>query len=341
MSIKLETLGWDAGFAADLPPHHVAARVVRVDRGVCDVVGVGGDQRVAYSGAVKRAAAEDPVKLPCVGDWVAIDGEVRAILPRRTAIVRTGASPGVSRGQVLAANVDIVYIAEPAVPDVDLGRVERLLALAWTSGAQPVVLITKADLTPVDIASVEAAAPGAIVSAISSVTGQGLTAVALDAGQTAVVLGRSGAGKSTLVNALAGANVMDTQDIRATDGRGRHTTVHRELLVLPGGGMIIDTPGLRSIGVYDADEGLAQVFADIEDLADRCRFTDCVHESEPGCAVLAAVDDGELTARRLASWRKLQREARWMASRTDARIRAEETRKWKAITKSVRGTIRP
>jgi ribosome biogenesis GTPase len=341
MSFELETLGWDAGFAADLPPHHLAARVVRVDRGACDVLGVDGEQRVAYSGAVKRAAAEDPVELPCVGDWVAIDGEVRAILPRRTAIVRTGASPGVSRGQVLAANVDIVYIAEPAVPDVDLGRVERLLALAWTSGAQPVVLITKADLTPVDIASVEAAAPGAIVSAISSVTGQGLTTVALRAGQTAVVLGRSGAGKSTLVNALAGADVMDTQDIRATDGRGRHTTVHRELLVLPGGGMIIDTPGLRSVGVYDADEGLAQVFADIENLAERCRFTDCVHESEPGCAVLAAVDDGALTPRRLASWRKLQREARWMASRTDARLRAEETRKWKAITKSVRGTIRP
>jgi len=341
MSIELEILGWNAGFAADLPPHHLASRVVRVDRGACDVVGAAGAQRVVYSGAIKRAAVEDPVALPCVGDWVAIDGEVKAVLPRRTAIVRTGASPGVSRGQVLAANIDIVYIAEPAVPGVDLGRVERLLALAWESGAQPVVLITKADLTPVDIATVEAAAPGATVSAISSVTGQGVAGVAPRAGQTAVVLGRSGAGKSTLVNALAGVDVMDTKDIRSADGRGRHTTVHRELLVLPNGGMIIDTPGLRSIGVYDADDGLAQVFAEIEELAGQCRLVDCVHETEPDCAVLAAVDGGALTPRRLASWRKLQREARWMASRTDARIRAEETRKWKAITKSVRGTVRP
>jgi ribosome biogenesis GTPase len=172
-------------------------------------------------------------------------------------------------------------------------------------------------------------------------TGEGLEAVRLRAGQTAVILGRSGAGKSTLVNALSGADVMATNAIRDGDGRGRHTTVHRELILLPGGGMIIDTPGLRSVGLYDVDDGLAQVFSEIEALAQRCQFRDCGHRTEPGCAVLAAVESGDLPQRRLDSWRKLQREARWIASRSDARIRAEETRKWKAITKSVRGHVRP
>jgi len=280
-----------------------------------------------------------------VGDWVAIDTgpqpEVRAVLPRRTSIVRAGVSPGISHGQVLAANVDLVYLAEPAVPSIDLGRIERLLALAWESGAVPVVVITKADLAEVDLAAVAAAAPGAEVVLVSSVTGAGLDDVRLPPGRTAVVLGRSGAGKSTLVNALAGVDVMATQDIREADGRGRHTTVHRELLLLPDGGLIIDTPGLRSVGLYDAAEGLAQVFSDIEELATQCRFVDCAHDTEPGCAVTAAVASGEVPERRLASWRKLQREATWMASRTDARMRAEQTRQWKVMSKAMRNTNRP
>jgi len=304
-----------------------------------------GEARAPYSGALKRAAAEDPVDLPCVGDWVALDSgpqpEVRTVLPRRTSIVRAGVTPGVSHGQVLAANVDLVYIAEPAVPSVDLGRIERLLALAWESGAVPVVVITKADLAEVDLAAIAAAAPGADVLLVSSVTGAGLDAVRMAPGQTAVVLGRSGAGKSTLVNALAGNEVMATQDIRAADGRGRHTTVHRELLLLPDGGMIIDTPGLRSVGLYDAAQGLAQVFTDIEELAGHCRFVDCAHDTEPGCAVSEAVASGELPERRLASWRKLQREAAWMASRTDARLRAEQTRHWKVMNKAMRNVNRP
>ncbi len=317
------------------------ARVTRVDRGACFVLTDGGEVRYQFSGALKRAAHDDPVALPCVGDWVRIDTEVRSVEPRRTAIVRAGVSPGVSTGQVLAANVDIVYIAEPAVPEVDLGRIERLLALAWESGAQPTIVITKADLAPVDLAVIEAVAPGAPVRSISSVTGAGLDAVRLQAGETAVILGRSGAGKSTLANALAGADVMATNAIRDVDGRGRHTTVHRELIVLPGGGMIIDTPGLRSIGLYEADDGLARVFSEIDVLAEDCRFRDCEHRTEPGCAVLEAVAGGALPQRRLDSWRKLQREARWIASRTDARIRAEEARKWRAITKSVKGRARP
>ncbi|MEU4212456.1 ribosome small subunit-dependent GTPase A [Streptomyces sp. NPDC026206] len=341
VSYDLSFLGWDDGFAASLKPQHLPARVTRVDRGTCDVLTADGELRAEYSGALKRAAAADPVALPCVGDWVAIEGGVQEVLPRRTAIVRAGVTPGVSHGQVLAANVDVVYIAEPAVPGVDLGRIERFLALAWESGAQPVVLITKSDLASVDLAAVEAAAPGATVRAVSSMTGEGLDEVRLRPGRTAVLLGKSGAGKSTLVNALAGADLMATQEIRAGDGRGRHTTVHRELLLLPGGGLIIDTPGLRSVGLYDAEEGLAQAFSEIEELAARCRFHDCAHEAEPGCAVVAAVEEGELPGRRLASWRKLQREAHWIASRTDARLRAEKTREWKIIHKSMRGRNRP
>jgi ribosome biogenesis GTPase / thiamine phosphate phosphatase len=335
-SLELSSLGWDEQFAASLPQQHIPARVTRVDRGACDVLTADGEMRAVYSGALKRASAEDPIELPCVGDWVAIDVEVRTVLPRRTAIIRGSVAPGTSHGQVLAANVDVVYIAEPAVPGIALGRIERFLALAWESGAQPVVVITKADLADVDIASVEAVAPGATVCAVSSVTGAGLDAVRLGAGQTAVIVGRSGAGKSTLVNALSGAEVMATNEIRDADGRGRHTTVHRELLLLPGGGMIIDTPGLRSVGLYDADEALSQVFSEIETLAAQCKFQDCGHDSEPGCAVLAAVSSGDLPQRRLDSWRKLRREARWIASRTDARLRAEDLRKWKVITKSYR-----
>jgi ribosome biogenesis GTPase / thiamine phosphate phosphatase len=342
VAFDLPLLGFDDGFAAALDPGHTPARVSRVDRGACDVLTADGEARATYSAPLKRAAADDPVELPCVGDWVGIhDAEVRAVLPRRTSIVRAGVTPGVSQGQVLAANVDLVYLAEPAVPQIDLGRIERLLALAWESGARPVVVITKADLAELDLAEVAAAAPGAEVALVSSVTGAGLDAVQLPPSRTAVVLGRSGAGKSTLVNALAGADVMATQAIRAADGRGRHTTVHRELLSLPGGGLIIDTPGLRRVGLYDAADGLAQVFGDIEDLAARCRFVDCAHDAEPGCAVTAAVASGELPERRLASWRKLQREATWMASRTDARLRAEQTRQWKIIHKSMRGRSRP
>ncbi|HZE50797.1 MAG TPA: ribosome small subunit-dependent GTPase A [Jatrophihabitantaceae bacterium] len=345
MALDLSQLGFDDGFLADLAPGCTPARVSRVDRGACDVLTADGEARAPYSGVLKRAAADDPVNLPCVGDWVALDTgsqpEVRTVLPRRTSIVRAGVTPGVSHGQVLAANVDLVYLAEPAVPSVDLGRIERLLALAWESGAVPVVVITKADLAEVDLAAIAAAAPGADVLLVSSVTGAGLDAVRMAPGQTAVVLGRSGAGKSTLVNALAGNEVMATQDIRAADGRGRHTTVHRELLLLPDGGMIIDTPGLRSVGLYDAAEGLAQVFTDIEALATQCRFVDCAHDTEPGCAVTAAVASGEVPERRLASWRKLQREAAWMASRTDARLRAEQTRHWKVMSKAMRNQSRP
>ncbi|RCG30453.1 ribosome small subunit-dependent GTPase A [Sphaerisporangium album] len=361
--LDLSSLGWNESLAAELPGGAVPARVARVDRGAADVITTDGHHHAAYGARLRRATAEDPVNLPCVGDWGALtllsEGryELDSILPRRTAFVRGGVArdsrgglSGDSKGQVLAANVDVVFVAEPsmhATDFADLGRVERLLALAWESGAEPVVLITKADLVGEHLAGllddVAAAAPGVALHAVSSLTGEGVEVVRshLDGSRTAVILGASGAGKSTLVNALAGEEVMETQRVRAGDGRGRHTTVHRELIPLAGGGLVIDTPGIRRVGLYEMSQGVDLVFSDIEELAEGCRFGDCSHESEPGCAVLAALESGELPERRLASWRKLQREANWMAGRTDARLRAEQTRKWKIIHKSMRGRSRP
>lgn len=347
VAFSLSSLGFDAFFSASLEPGHAAGRVSRVDRGACDVLTGDGELRLPWNSRLARAASQDPVAMPCTGDWVMFDTSVRAVplirgvLPRRTSIVRAGVRPGDSRGQVLAANVDVVHIVEPAVPEPDPGRIERLLALAWESGARPVVVVTKADLAEVDLDRIASAAPGAEVRAVSSSTGEGLDALRPGPGETAVLLGRSGAGKSTLVNALAGGELMVTGEVREADGRGRHTTVHRELLLLPGGGMLIDTPGLRGIGLHDADEGLSLAFSDVEELAEGCRFSDCVHQDEPGCAVLAAVAAGELPERRLASWRKLRREAAWAASRTDARLRAERNRQWKIIHRSMRGRNRP
>ncbi|GAA2359584.1 ribosome small subunit-dependent GTPase A [Nonomuraea africana] len=361
----LSLLGWTDSLAAELPSGTVPGRVARVDRGAAEVIAADGQHQVRYGSRVRRASADDPVALPCVGDWVALKAlpegryELDAVLPRRTAFVRGGVSrvsrgglSGDGQGQVLAANVDLVFVAEPsmhAADFADLGRIERLVALAWESGGTPVVLITKSDLFERGLdellADVEAAAPGVAVHAVSSVLGEGVSLVRdyLAGSHTAVVLGPSGAGKSTLVNALAQEGVMDTQVVRAADGRGRHTTVHRELIPLPGGGLIIDTPGIRRVGLYEMTDGVDLVFSDIEALASSCRFADCGHEGEPGCAVRAAMESGELAERRLESWFKLQREAAWMASRTDARLRKEQQNKWKIIHKEMRrsGRNRP
>lgn len=354
----LSALGWDEYFATsftsyDHNPGHFAGRVTKVDRGRVDLLSSAGAEQALLASTLLAAAADDPTTAPCTGDWVVgrrwSDGRIsaEAVLPRRTAFMRAGVTPGVSKGQVLAANVDTVIVAEGLQPEPDLGRIERLLALGWQSGAAPAVVLTKADLaSDADAmrADVEAAAPGVPVHAVSAVTGDGLAELAgyVAAGRTVALLGASGAGKSTLTNALASAAVMATRAPRA-DHKGRHTTVHRELVMLPGGGMVIDTPGLRSVGLWDAADGVDRVFADIEALAVSCRFGDCGHDAEPGCAVLAAVETGELPERRLTSWRKLQREMIWIAGRTDARLRAEQVAVWKRRHLEVRrsGRSRP
>jgi ribosome biogenesis GTPase len=353
--LDLSSLGWDDAHAAAFQPYahdgQVPARVTRVDRGACDALAAEGPMRATFSGALLQAGAADPVATPCVGDWIVArawsDARVTAetVLPRRTAFVRAAVTPGASYGQVLAANVDVAVVTEGLHPEPDLGRIERFLALAWESGATPLVVLTKADLVP-DAAhlrdDVATAAPGVDVLAVSATTGEGMADLApyVVAGRTLALLGPSGAGKSTLTNALAGETVMFTRELRA-DGKGRHTTVHRELVVLPGGGLIVDTPGLRSVGLTDVSESLDLVFAEVEALAAQCRFADCEHRTEPDCAVLAALETGELSERRWESYVKLGREARWMAMRHDARLRSEERAKWKRITKDYRGRIRP
>jgi ribosome biogenesis GTPase len=324
----------------------LSGRVARVDRGAVDVLIAGDD---GFTSVRATPCTHDLGAV--VGDWVELNHTdagwgVDAVLPRRTAIERAAAS-GRSLAQVLAANVDTVFVAMPVAPEPKLALVERMIALAWDSGATPVIVVTKSDLTlEIDAiaADIAEAAPGVDVVAANVVEPDGLDALSsyLAEGQTICVLGRSGAGKSSLVNALMGTEVLETADVRR-DGKGRHTTTHRELHVLPGGAVIIDTPGLRGAGLWVSGEGLDRAFGDVEELTDSCRFNDCTHTQEPDCAVLEAVDDGRLQQRRLDSWRKLQREARWMAVRSDARLRAEVRRSWVIMHKEVRrsGRIRP
>lgn len=325
-------------------------RVVRAERTEVLVVPAdpsGGDEHLDAPLRAPLArdglAACGEVRVPvAVGDVVRLDaesGQVATVLPRRTALERDTAGR-TSHVQVLAANVDVVLVVEHLDPDPDLGRVERLLTLAWRSGARPVVVLTKADLVPdpagmaQDVATV---ALGVDVHAVSATTGDGLEPLRalLAPGVTLVAVGPSGAGKSTLVNALAGRGVMATGERRA-DGRGRHTTSHRELVPLPGGAVLIDTPGIRAVGLVADAQALDHTFADVAQLAQRCRFADCSHTTEPGCAVLAAVERGELDQRRFTSWRKLEREAAYQERRVDARLAAAEKARWKRITQAYR-----
>ncbi len=350
----LASYGWDDGFVDSFTPFagkgFLPGRIVRVDRGRVDAVVPAGP---ADADGVRTVLADtalvatgDPMRVPCTGDWAVIDldngrsgdhldGVVRALLPRRTAFARSASSKR-SEGQILAANVDHAVIAVSLAEALDLGRIERFVSLAWESGAQPLVVLTKADLVA-DPAGLEylvadagTAVPGVQVLAVSAATGEGVEVLsAVLAGGTSALLGRSGAGKSTVANALLGEEVQEVRAIRDRDGKGRHTTTTRDLLPLPWGGVLIDTPGLRGVGMWDAEGGLARTFSDVEALAEECRFHDCAHESEPGCAVQEAVASGTLPERRLHSYRKLLRENQRIVAKTDVRLRAEIRRDWK------------
>lgn len=357
MTYDLASLGWDAAFAsaysefATATADQVPGRVVRADRGVCTVVTRTGTVRASVAGALLSLAGPDPEALPCAGDWVVVrtwpDGRIsaEAVLPRRSAVVRRTAGRD-SSGQVLGANIDTAAVVEPIDPSPRLGQVERLLALAWQSGARPLVLLTKADLAadPYAVAAqVAEISPGVEVLPVSAERGQGLDALAphVAPGRTCALLGPSGAGKSTLVNALAGQAAMATQQVRQADGKGRHTTTYRALVPIPGGGAILDTPGLRAVGLLDGAGGLDRAFDDVTELIVRCRFSDCAHETEPGCAVRAALAAGDLPARRWESWLKLQRELAFEARRKDARLAAAERARGKRIDKIAKSRSRP
>ncbi|QER86686.1 ribosome small subunit-dependent GTPase A [Streptomyces tendae] len=338
-SHPLAPYGWDEKWEAAFAPYAAQGLVPAGCSGSTGAV------RHGHPDGVIRADTEyvvprDPMKVVCTGDWAAVDPEgarpryVRTLLPRRTAFVRSTSSKR-SEGQILAANVDHAVVAVSLAVELDLARIERFLALAWESGAQPVVVLTKADFVPDAVTrshlvrDVETSAPGVPVLTVSAQDGEGLDVLAaVVAGGTSVLLGQSGAGKSTLANALLGEDVMDVQATRDVDGKGRHTTTTRNLLTLPAGSPHRH-PGLRGVGLWDAGTGVGQVFSEIQDLAKNCRFHDCAHESEPGCAVLDAVETGELPQRRLDSYRKLLRENQYIVAKTDARLRAEIRKDWK------------
>ncbi|HUG30883.1 MAG TPA: ribosome small subunit-dependent GTPase A [Candidatus Limnocylindria bacterium] len=352
----LPALGWDERLAtlfATEAPGLVPGRILGEERGQYVVATGAGEGPASPSGRLRHDTVLDPTAAwPAVGDWVAldplVDGVVGAganehrliqrVLTRRTAVIRR--SPGDRRmpSQVLAANVDVVFVVTSVNAEFNVRRLERYLTVAWESGAVPIVLLSKSDLAD-DIESyrltAEATAPGVEVIAVSIVSGEGVEAVRghLGLGRTVVFTGSSGVGKSSIVNALAGADLLDTGGIRLDDARGRHTTTRRQLVRLAGA-LLIDTPGLRELGVLDG-EGLSTAFDDVERTAAECRFGDCQHRSEPGCAVRAALAAGTLSRERLDAYDKLQREAQRATLATDALARRAERRKWTAIHRSV------
>jgi ribosome biogenesis GTPase len=339
----LQDYGWSEALQSEFAPHAAAGlfpgRISAQHRGAYELVTDAGERRAEAGG---RLLAEGPP--PAVGDFVAADVTrdgpviIRAMLARRTAFTRL--SPE-GRQQVVAANVDVAFLVASLEGDLNLRRLERYLVQAWASGAEPALLLTKADLCADADAALRAArhlAAGAQVLAVSAIDGGGLDGVRalIGRGRTAVMVGASGAGKSTLANALLGEARMAVGAVRADDARGRHTTSHRQLMLLPGGGLLLDTPGMRELALDAAGEGVAAAFDDVEALARDCRFKDCAHESEPGCAVQAALASGELDPGRWRSFQKLAREADHQAAREDPLLREENRRRWVAIHKASR-----
>jgi ribosome biogenesis GTPase len=348
-TLALDAIGWHPVFAAAFEAHEasgrVPARVVAEERGQFLVHDGSTTLAASVSGRLRYESNGDPLAFPSVGDWViATPGDgggtatIHGLMPRRSAIVRRAPSDHSTGAQVLAANVDVVFIVTSLNAEMNLRRLERYLAVAWESGALPVVVLSKADLDD-DVAghrvAAEAVAPGVEVIAASAVSGEGVEAVRahLAPGRTVAFIGSSGVGKSTLVNALAGRELLTTAGIREDDARGRHTTTRRQLVPLADG-LVIDTPGMRELGLLDGD-GLASAFDDVERAAANCRFSDCGHQTEPGCAVRSALATGDLDPGRLHAYRKLEREARRAELANDAVARKAERRKWTSMIRGV------
>lgn len=348
--MNLDSLGWNENLAKAFLEHNAdnafPARVTQQHRDRYVILGVDGERDAVVTGQF-RHDSRSRADFPAVGDWtVAVQPTpndqttIAAVMPRKSAFSRKVAGE-VSDEQVLAANVDLAFLVTGLDGNFSLRRIERYLASAWDSGATPVVVLNKTDLCDdlaATLAEVEGVALGADILAISATENSGIDELAayLKPGTTGVLLGSSGVGKSTIVNALIGHERQAVTNVREADSKGRHTTVSRELIVLPGGGMLIDTPGLRELQLWVGEESLQQSFTDIEELAMNCRFRDCTHGREPGCAVQEALGDGSLDSKRFDSYLRLQRELRYLERRQDAKAAREERDKWKRIAVAIR-----
>ncbi len=346
----LNTYGFSAALAGAfeaLSASHTTlrpARIIAEQRASWRFVDAQGEGLASLSGQLRHRISSRE-ELPAVGDWVALTGtseqaSIHALLPRRSALRRKAAGR-TSEVQVLAANLDAVLLLSALDHDFNPRRLERSLALIWSSGAQPVLILNKADICPDSEryrAEAEAVAPGVPVHVLSALNGGGVQALSpyLQPGRSLALLGSSGVGKSTLLNHLLGAEIQRVDHIRARDGRGQHTTTSSRMLCLPGGALLIDLPGVRELGLLDGEAGVDAAFGEIEQLAHACHFGDCLHTSEPGCAVMAAIESGELRAERLASYRKLLREQAFIERRLDARVASNAKQRWKKINKQYR-----
>jgi ribosome biogenesis GTPase / thiamine phosphate phosphatase len=348
LSVDLIRLGWTPSRQEEFDRYAaegcVPARVAAQHRGAYVVYTAAGERAAELAGRLRHLAL-DGGALPAVGDWVAVHelpegrATIQAVLTRASAFSRK-ATGEETLEQVVAANLDVAFLVAAFGNDVNVRRLERYLAAAWESGAEPVIVLNKSDLCE-DLlgarAGVDAIAFGVPVHPVCCLTGEGLDALAryFAGHRTVALLGSSGVGKSSLLNRLLGHERQAVRDLRA-DGRGRHTTTHRELVPLPGGGLLLDTPGMRELGLWDASVGLGSTFDDIAALAAECRFSDCSHGDEPGCAVTAAITAGTLSADRLESHRKLLRELRHLELKQDARALAEERRERRRFARSMR-----
>jgi ribosome biogenesis GTPase len=348
--MDLASLGYDADFASHpMEPGLVPARVSGDYGAAFEVLAACGRLRAEVSGRLAYLAA-GPEDRPAVGDWLAVAprpqesaATIHAVLPRRSALVRKEAGRS-ARAQVLAANVDAALLVVSANRDFSPHRIERAISVVREAGALPIVVVSKSDLAADParlVAEAQAVAPGVPVLALSALTGAGLDALApeLEPRRTLVVLGSSGVGKSSLINRLLGRELLATREIRADDDKGRHATTHRQLVALPGGALMIDTPGLRELALFESGAGVAAAFPEVEALFEQCRFSDCTHAGEPGCAVAAALDDGRLPPERWESYRKLEREARALHERRDPHGRHERRERMKRFNKARRERI--
>jgi ribosome biogenesis GTPase len=353
--MQLRELGWDEGFSHHFnewagKPHVQPARVFIEFNHLFRVYLAGGEVEAMLAGRMKHHA-ESRSELPAVGDWVVLRqrpederGTIVAVLPRRSRFSRKAAGQ-VTDEQVVAANVNVVFIVMALDDDFSLRRLERYLLLARDSGAAPVTLLTKPDLSddvPARLAEVVALAGDTPVHVLSPKFNEGIEQVAhyLTPGRTGALLGSSGVGKTTIINRLVGDEVRKTRDVRGSDSKGRHTTTNRELVVLPNGGLLIDTPGMREIQLWDVGTAVSQTFDDVEQIAQGCHFTNCRHRDEPRCAVKAAVEQGQLAADRLDSYVKLQEELAHLTRQQDERAAIEHKRRSKVLTKAANQHIK-